>query len=217
LRTAEVPNRLRAMRSAAEILYNFHWIVRGEAARSAQAYAGFLGPFLAAHGIRSVVNLRGPNSKFAWWRYEKRVTDRRGIAHFDTMLNSRRLPTRQMLLDLLDAFDAAPRPVLLKCSGGQDRSSFAGALYLLHTRGWDSYADAEKQFARWPYLHFPKQHQRWLKPFIAFAQAEAKGRLLRDWISGDYTPEKLKAWLESQGWDDFFRGLYDKPGTAPGI
>ena len=30
------------MRSPGQILYNFHWVVPGEAARSAQAYAGFL-------------------------------------------------------------------------------------------------------------------------------------------------------------------------------
>ena len=47
------------MRSVPDILYNFHWVVPGEAARSAQAYAGFLGPFLSAHGIRSEIKLRG--------------------------------------------------------------------------------------------------------------------------------------------------------------
>src|SRR5690348_13304924 len=99
-------NRLRAMRSLSDVLYNFHWIVPGEAARSAQAYAGFLGPFLSAHGIRSIVNLRGRNDTHLWWRYETRVSARRAIAHFDTMLNSRRLPTGQMLLDVLSAFDA---------------------------------------------------------------------------------------------------------------
>jgi hypothetical protein len=205
------------MRSLSDVLYNFHWIVPGEAARSAQAYAGFLGPFLSARGIRSVVNLRGPNAKFRWWHYEKRVAEERGIAHFDTMLNSRRLPTRQMLLDLLAAFDAAPKPVLLKCSGGQDRSSFASALYIIHRKGWGAFNEALTQFSAWPYLHRPKLHQRWLKPFLTFAREQANGRSLSEWIASDYTPEKLKAWLEGQGWDDFFRGLYDKPGSAPGI
>ena len=34
------------MRKLLNLLYNFHWIVPGEAARGAQAWAGFLGPFL---------------------------------------------------------------------------------------------------------------------------------------------------------------------------
>mgnify|MGYP001550370103 CR=1 FL=1 len=203
------------MRSAADILYNFHWIVPGEAARSAQAYAGFLGPFLSARGIRSVINLRGLNEKFRWWHYEKQVTAARGIAHFDTMLNSRRLPTGQMLLNLLDAFDAAPKPLLLKCSGGQDRSSFAAALYIIHRKGWDAFEEAKKQFARWPYLHRPKTHQRWLKPFFDLAYADSQGMPIAQWIAERYTDKRLKAWLEENGLGDSFRGLY-LPGTAPG-
>lgn len=203
------------MRSPAEILYNFHWIVPGEAARSAQAYLGFLGPFLSAHGIRGIVNLRGMNEDFRWWRSEKRVAERLGIAHFDAMLNSRRLPTGQMLLNLLAAFDAAPKPVLLKCSGGQDRSSFASALYILYRKGWSAFAEAEKQFARWPYLHRPKTQQRWLKPFLTFARDDAKGAPIAQWIAQSYTDKRLKAWLEANGLPDSFRGLY-MPGTAPG-
>jgi hypothetical protein len=205
------------MRNLGDILYNFHWIIPGQAARAAQAYAGFLGPFLARHGIRSVVNLRGPNPHWRWWHYERRVCDSLDIAHFDVMLSSRRLPTRQMLVDLIAAFDAAAEPMLLKCSGGQDRTSFAAALYLLHRKGWSAAGEAAAQFARWPYLHLPKPHQRWLKLFVEFARDSAAGRPLAEWIREGYAPEALKGWLETRGLGDAFRGLYDKPGTAPGI
>src|SRR5580658_9810275 len=102
------------MRSLADILYNFHWVVRGEAARSAQAYAGFLAPFLRSRGICSVINLRGANPDFGWWRYEKAVGERLGIVRFDVRINSRTLPARQTLLDLLDAFDKSTQPFLIK-------------------------------------------------------------------------------------------------------
>ena len=205
------------MRPLADILYNFHWIVPDRAARAAQAYAGFLGPFLKKHGIAALINLRGPNPNWRWWHYEKRVCTKLGIEHFDVMLSSRRLPTRQMLVNLIVAFDAAPTPILLKCSGGQDRTSFAAALYLLHDKGWGAYDAAMAQFARWPYLHLPKPHQRWLKLFMAFAREQAGGRPVGAWIAEGYTPEALKAWLEARGMGAAFRGLYDKPGTAPGI
>lgn len=205
------------MRAVADILYNFHWIVPGRAARSAQAYAGFLGAFLRKHGIAAVINLRGPNPTWRWWHYERRVCTKLGIAHVDAMLSSRRLPTRQMLVELIAALDTAPMPVLLKCSGGQDRTSFAAALYVLHTKGWGAMEEARAQFARWPYLHLPKPHQRWLKLFLGFAQESAAGRPLGEWIAQSYTPEDLKTWLESKGLPGAFRGLYDKPGTAPGI
>jgi hypothetical protein len=50
------------------------------------------------------------------------------------------------------------------------RTSFAAALYLLHTRGWQARSEAEAQFAPWPYLHLPKRHQRWLKVFLEFVE-----------------------------------------------
>jgi hypothetical protein len=205
------------MRSPAEILYNFHWVMPGEAARGARAYAGFLGPFLGARGVRAVINLRGPNEKYLWWRREKRVCAGRGIAHFDCMLNSRRLPTRQMLVNFLAAFDRAKTPLLLKCSGGQDRSSFASALLIIHRKGWGALDEANAQFAAWPYLHRPKKHQRWLKHFLEFARAESHARPLAQWIAEDYTPQMLKTWLDTRGLRDSYRGHYDKPGTAPGI
>jgi hypothetical protein len=201
------------MRSLPDILYNFHWVIPGEAARSAQAYAGFLGGFLRRRGIRAIVNLRGSHPNYAWWRYESRVCERLGVVQRNPKLNSRRLPTRAMLVDLIAAFEAAPTPMLIKCSGGQDRSSFASALYILHRKGWSAFEEAQAQFAAWPYLHRPKAQQRWLKPFVEFAREESRGRPLAQWIASDYTPEKLKAWLEARGMGDSFRGLY-LPGTA---
>ena len=201
------------MRSVPDILYNFHWVIPGEAARSAQAYAGFLGGFLKRRGIRAIVNLRGSHPNYAWWRYESRVCDALGVVQLNPKLNSRRLPTRAMLADLIAAFDAAPTPMLIKCSGGQDRSSFASALYILHRKGWGAFDEAAAQFAAWPYLHRPKAQQRWLKPFVEFAREDSRGHPLAQWIASDYTPETLKAWLEARGLGDSFRGLY-LPGTA---
>lgn len=195
------------MRSLADTFYNFHWVEKGELARSAQAYVGFLGPFLRKHRIRSVVNLRGPNPRFRWWRYEKRICSKLGIAHVDIPLNSRNLPSRAMLLHILQSIDAAEKPVLVKCSGGQDRTSFAIAIYLVHRHGWAGMAKALEQFGRWPYLHMPKRQQRWLKLFLRYAQENAHGKPLLAWIEEDYTRENLRDWLNGIGMSDSFRNL----------
>lgn len=203
------------MRSLADILYNFHWVEPGDAARAAQAWGGFLKPFLAHRGIAAIINLRGDNSDLSWWQYETRVAKDLGIAHLDTMMDSRKLPTRKMLVRLIESFDTAPRPFLLKCSGGQDRTSFAAALYILHREGWGALDKARGQFARFPYLHFPKKHQRWLKPFLDFAFENAKGRKLDEWIWSDYSPEDLKAWLDGRGMGDFYAGIFLVPTRSP--
>src|SRR6201996_8143617 len=105
------------MRSPGDILYNFHWVVPGEAARAAQAWAGGVESFLKKRGIRAIINLRGRNDDLSWWRNETSAAKAAGAAHFDTMLDSRKLPTRPMLAALMQAFDAAPKPFMLKCSG----------------------------------------------------------------------------------------------------
>lgn len=191
-----------------DLPYNFHWIEPGRAARASQAYAGFLRAFLRAHGIRALVNLRGRNPDRLWWRHETRICSASGILHRDARLSSRQLPTRTMLIDLVDAFDFVPRPLLLKCSGGQDRTSFAAALYLLHVNGWGSLAAARRQFARWPYLHWPRLYQRWLKLFPEFACESAHGAPLKTWIAQEYDPETFAAWLGARGEAESFRGVY---------
>lgn len=205
----------QSRRSALDILYNFHWVVPGEAARAMQAWAGGVVPFLTRRGIRAIINLRGRNDDLSWWQTETALAAKNGIAHLDAMLDSRKLPTRQMLLRLIEAFDTAPRPFMLKCSGGQDRTSFAAALYLVHRGGWAAIDVARQQYARFPYLHFPKRHQRWLKPFLDYAAEDANGMALAQWIGAVYTPERAKAWLDSHGLKDSYKAIFTTPTRSP--
>jgi protein tyrosine/serine phosphatase len=207
--------RSQSRRSLSDILYNFHWVVPGEAARAAQAWAGGVGHFLEKRGIRAVINLRGRNDDLSWWKNETAEASARGIAHLDAMLDSRKLPTRAMLMRLIQAFDEAPRPFMLKCSGGQDRTSFAAALYLIHRGGWSAYPLAAAQYARFPYLHFPKKQQRWLRPFLDYARDESDGLPLSAWIANDYEPEKLQAWLGGRGLGDGHGGIFMAPTRSP--
>jgi hypothetical protein len=197
-----------------DVPYNFHWIEGREAARAAQAYLGFLGQFVRAHGIRAVLNLRGSNPNHSWWRYETRVCAAGGIVHRDAKLNSRQLPTRGMLVDVLDAFDSLPQPLLIKCSGGQDRTSLAAALYILHRHGWLEFARAEKQFSLWPYLHRPRSSQRWLQLFLPFARERSSERTLRSWLGQAYSAQAFRDWLEERGEHQAFAGLY---GVREGV
>lgn len=207
--------RSLSSRTVGNILYNFHWVVPGDAARAMQAWAGGLGRFLERRGIRAVINLRGRNDDLNWWKNETAIAAAHGIAHLDAMLDSRKIPTRDMLARLIETFDAAPRPFMVKCSGGQDRASFASALYLIHRGGWAAMDAALAQFARFPYLHFPKAQQRWLKPFLEFARQDSKGAPLAQWIAQDYTPEKAKAWFDANGLADSYASIFTTPTRSP--
>lgn len=187
-------------------LYHLHWVTP-EVARSAQPYLGFYAGFLRPHGFSSLINLRGENADFRWWQTEKRVTDALGIVHFDVKLSSRNLPSRSGLAALFDAFEAAKPPILLKCSGGQDRTGLAAALYLLQREGAAALAKAADQFAFWPYLHRPKAYQLWLRQFPDYAAREAQGAPLADWVRNRYDPKAFAAWLAAKGLPKSFRAF----------
>jgi hypothetical protein len=203
------------MRPLLDILYNFHWVREGEAARSSQAHLGGLAGLMRRHGLKAIINLRGENNDLSWWRYERRVCERLGARHFDTMLDSRHLPTRAMLETLLDAFEQAPRPLLIKCSGGHDRTALASALFLIQQDGWSARQEAECQFDPLLYGHAPKKHQHWLQPFLAFAQQDSAGTPLSEWVSKRYDPAALAQWLSANGHADSFKGIFTKPTRSP--
>lgn len=194
------------MSAVLDRLYHLHWVTP-EAARCAQPYLGLYERFLRPHGFRSLINLRGENAGLRWWRREKIVTAALGIAHFDVKLSSRNIPSRSGLVALFDAFDAAKPPILMKCSGGQDRTSLAAGLFLLRRNGAQDLEKAEAQFAFWPYLHRPKPYQLWLKQFPAYAVAQAHGAPIADWARAHYDPKAFAAWLAARGLPRSFRAF----------
>ena len=192
-------------------LYHLHWVTPG-VARSATPYLGFYSAFLAPHGFRSLINLRGENADFRWWTTEKRAAQGLNIVHFDVKLSSRNLPSRSGLAALFEAFSAAERPLLLKCSGGQDRTGLAAALYLLQLKGPGALAEAEAQLKAWPYLHFPKRHQLWLRHFPGYANAQG-GAPLHQWARNGYDPSHFAAWLEARGLKGSYRSFQQEAAT----
>jgi protein tyrosine phosphatase (PTP) superfamily phosphohydrolase (DUF442 family) len=194
------------MSSVLDRLYHLHWVTP-ELARSAQPYLGFYSAFLRPHGFKTLINLRGENAGSGWWHAEKRTAQRLGIAHMDVKLSSRNLPSRRNLTALIDSFGAAQTPMLIKCSGGQDRTSLAAALFILLRRGNDALALAETQFALWPYLHRPKTHQRWLRHFPAYAVSQTNDVTVPEWVRTRYRPEDFAVWLAAQGLAESFGAL----------
>jgi protein tyrosine/serine phosphatase len=186
-------------------LYLFHW-VSPEAGRSAQPYLGFYHTFLRSHGFKTVINLRGFNARHQWWQTERRVTDDLRIAHFDVRLSSRNIPSRTSLAALFEAFEKGKTPMLFKCSGGQDRSALASALFLLNRNGPSALSDAQRQFSFWPYLHHPKRHQSWLREFPAYAVLQAGSRL-SSWARERYRPEDFAAYLLQKGLTGSYRAI----------
>jgi hypothetical protein len=65
---------------------NFHTVEDGQLYRSAQLSKAGFAAAIDAHGIRSVLNLRGANPDSAWYIDELAVTSERGVAHWSAPL-----------------------------------------------------------------------------------------------------------------------------------
>ena len=68
-------------------------------------------------------------------------------------------------------------------------------------------AEAEGQFAFWPYLHRPKSYQLWLKEFPAYAVRQANGLPLGTWVRNHYDPQAFAQFLAAKGLPRSFRAF----------
>ena len=185
-------------------IYNCHQ-VDSQIFRSAQMYGNHISFLLEFYRIASVINLRGANQESIWYHSEIETCRDLGVIHLDIPLHSRRLPKQSTLLQLVSAFESANRPILLKCSGGADRTALASALYILHHHGPSAYKMAMKQLAFFPYLHFPMRHQRWIKYFPKFFKTYNEGVLDYDWVNFRYTTDLFAEWLQKRDLENTWR------------
>ena len=139
---------------------------------------------LAAMGIRTIVNFRGPNQ---WGSYllEAEACAAHGITLVNGRLYSNTAPTPAEIHAALDLIEAAEKPVFLHCKSGADRAGLASALYLL------AQGVAPKQAAKqlsWKHAHLRISRTGILDAFIAeYARARtATGIGFLDWVDTGY-------------------------------
>jgi protein tyrosine/serine phosphatase len=144
----------------------------------------------AARGIRTVLTFRGEVTK-PFHRLEEESCAALGLDLHRIRMTARDAPRREALLQLLDFFDTAPRPFLMHCKSGADRTSLASALYLIHAEG-ASVAAARAQMSP-RYIHF-----RWTATGVldevldAYEDRLAQGPItLRDWIATEYDRDAI--------------------------
>ncbi len=148
---------------------NIHTVVPKHVYRSAQLNAPELKRLIETKHIKSIINLRGANPKEKWYRNEIKVSKVQGVLHYDLRMYAYKLPSSTTLKKLVALLQSAPRPVLIHCEGGADRTGLASAFIIL-LKGGDL-SQAKKQIS-WFYFAFKSQsvgklvlpyYKRWLK------------------------------------------------------
>jgi protein tyrosine/serine phosphatase len=109
---------------------NFHAIVVGEAYRAAQTTPDEIRTYRDQYHIATIINLRGKSTGSAWYNAEIEAAKNLGIQHIDFAMSAREELTPDRSLALIDLMKSVPKPVLIHCRAGSDRSGLAAALYL---------------------------------------------------------------------------------------
>jgi hypothetical protein len=133
---------------------NFHVVTAGEIYRSAQPSVADLRETVEDYRIRSIVNLRGSNPEDGWYRREVAASRALQLRHYDVSLRARELPRIGDLLRLLEVLETAPRPLLIHCEQGADRSGFASAVALILDQ--DAGLERVRRQFSWRYLVYAK-------------------------------------------------------------
>ena len=131
---------------------NFHEVEKGVVYRSAWLGAEKMEQAINRLGVKSVLNLCGEHPGVDWYEGEVEVSRRRGIKFVSMGLSANTALDAAQLAKLTDVLRDAPKPLLIHCRAGSDRTGLASAIYVATSGG--SYHDAQNQLSLY-YGHFP--------------------------------------------------------------
>ncbi len=131
---------------------NFHEVEKGMLYRSSWLGAEKLERAVADHGVKTVLNLCGEQPGEAWFEGEKSVSQRHGVKFISLGLSANTELDAKQVAALVEILRDAPKPLLIHCRAGSDRTGLAAAIYVASHGG--SYRDACDQLSLY-YGHFP--------------------------------------------------------------
>jgi protein tyrosine phosphatase (PTP) superfamily phosphohydrolase (DUF442 family) len=175
--------------------FNFAVLQPGRLYRSGQMHPGVLQRTLHNRGIKTVLNLRGPNQKESWYLDERAATLAAGATQVDIPLSSCIWMSRVQLRALVQILDTCEYPVLIHCAWGSERTGLASALAELLQPGC-TLSQARGQLAlRYLYARmgggrimaeFFDQYEDWLRQ----NRLEHRPDVFRHWAASAYEPQR---------------------------
>ena len=134
---------------------NFNAVVPGEFYRSAQLTPAQLSEYVAAHKIRTVINLRGENKGQPWYDAEVKQSDHLRVVHVDFGMSARHELTQAQAIALISLMEKAAKPLLIHCKDGADRAGLVSALYLAVVKRADRKAAEAQLSLRYGHISLP--------------------------------------------------------------
>ena len=132
---------------------NFHTVEEGVLYRSAQLSEAQFSDHIREKEIRSILNLRGNNAGSPWYDDEMAASAAAGVQHVDYAISARRDLTDREVSEIISLLRDLPRPILVHCEAGADRSGLVSAIYELVFR--KQKPDEAAQQLSFRFGHFP--------------------------------------------------------------
>lgn len=140
---------------------NFATVVAGEVYRSNQPTPERLVAYARDHGIRTVLNLRGADPGADWYEAERKAAADLGLTLIDFSLSANRELTRDQADTLLALLRDAPKPLLIHCRSGADRTGLASVVYQAMVAGVDEDASERQLSIRFGHFSVPVLSAAW--------------------------------------------------------
>jgi protein tyrosine/serine phosphatase len=138
--------------SGEDLPYNFYELDPGKAYRSSQPTGPQLKNAIGMLGLKTVINLRGPNPGVDWYDQEVAVCKEMNVPLADFPMSSGSLPEPDLLKGIVNTLKTAEYPILIHCAGGSDRTGAVSAIYKMLIDGADKSVAREQLSPR--YFHF---------------------------------------------------------------
>jgi undecaprenyl-diphosphatase len=143
---------------------NFHTVTLKQAYRSKQLNKNQFEYYIKKYGIKSILNLRGSEQGVEWYEDEMSISRTYNVKHYDLELPAMTEPDAKDIEEIIKILKLAPRPILIHCLGGADRSGLISAIWQIVINKKTKNI-ASKQLSFW-YGHMPfgkaRAMDRWL-------------------------------------------------------
>ncbi len=134
---------------------NFHLVSDGVVYRSARLAGDSLRDRVSQYHIKSILNLMGREPESEWYQEEVAVATALGIARYDLKIPIKEDVSDDDLDRILAILRDAPKPILIHCNKGADRTGLIAALYLNQVEqiaADRAYEQLSLRYGHFPYL-----------------------------------------------------------------